>query len=88
MAKTKLNWDETPGAIGYVVAWYPEGSQPQEFNVAPNEKPVDLLLLGRNPGEHIHIQITPYDAEYTMGMPSAEVVWFVPLPAPQNVRLE
>ncbi len=88
MARQFLNWDDVPGANSWLVSWWLEGGEPHDIEVPISHKPMDLMTLGRNPGEFVHFVICAVDANGNIGLPSAEIVWIVPLPAPQNLRIE
>lgn len=88
MAKTKLNWDDVPGANSWLITCWAEGEDIHDVSLPLTHKPMDLMIPPRNPGELVHFVVSAVDAGGNIGIPSAEVVWIVPLPAPQNVRLE
>ena len=92
--KTRLFWDEVPGALSYriyvrregqtdAVLWRESGNAAQGVSVTlvPSEMSIPE-------GSLIYITIAAMDDWGQEGLSSEELQVKIPLPAPQNLRLE
>jgi len=88
MVKTKLTWDDVPGALNYRLHLQrTDGGEPIDTILTPLDRPYEMLQSGFPPGVSFDVSVCGIDENGIDGF-SASAVIPMPLPQPTNLRLE
>ncbi len=88
MPKHTLKWDAVVGVVTYRINVRTETEQLSSiFNIIDIQYNIEDFVY-THPGLTLLFTVAAYDQYGQNGFESNEVVWVVPLPAPQNLRIE